>query len=78
MAPFKRKPPQPRMSKAELRAQGVQALAQVITTDHELADEDQKRVQRLRSLQLRAGRTGRGGAGVQVFDLRLARHHAAG
>ena len=31
MAPFKRKPPQPGMSKAELRAQGVQALAQVTT-----------------------------------------------
>jgi hypothetical protein len=31
MAPFKRKPPQPAMSKAELRAQGVQALAQVTT-----------------------------------------------
>jgi DNA-directed RNA polymerase subunit RPC12/RpoP len=31
MAPLKRKPPQPAMSKAELRAQGVQALAQVTT-----------------------------------------------
>jgi hypothetical protein len=32
MAPFKRKPPQPAMRKAELRAQGVQALAQGVTT----------------------------------------------
>jgi hypothetical protein len=31
MAPFKRKPPQLAMSKAELRAHGVQALAQVTT-----------------------------------------------
>jgi hypothetical protein len=31
MAPFKRKPRQPAVSKAKLRAQGVQALAQVTT-----------------------------------------------
>ena len=31
MAPFKRKSPQPAMSKAELRMQGVQALAQMTT-----------------------------------------------
>ena len=31
MAPFKPKPRQPPMTKAELRAQGIQALAQVTT-----------------------------------------------
>jgi len=31
MAPFKPKPRQPRMTKAELRAQGIEALAQVTT-----------------------------------------------
>jgi hypothetical protein len=31
MAPFKRKPRQPAMTKAQLRAQGVQALAQATT-----------------------------------------------
>ena len=31
MAPFKPKPRQPPMTKAELRAQGIQALAQVAT-----------------------------------------------
>ena len=31
MAPFKRKPRQPAMTKAQLRAQGVQALVQATT-----------------------------------------------
>jgi hypothetical protein len=36
------------MTKAELRAQGIQALAQVTHPDHQAADEDQTAVRTLR------------------------------
>src|SRR5215469_3758653 len=63
MAPFKLKPRQPPMTKAELRAQGIQALAQVTTPIIKLPMKIRRQC-------------GRGGArassaGVQVFGLRL-------
>jgi len=70
MAPFKPKPRQPPMTKAELRAQGIQALAQVTTPIIKLPMKIRRQCGRcgdFNSVRVEPGQA----AGVQVFGLRL-------
>ena len=71
MAPFKPKPRQPPMTKAELRAQGIQALAQVTTPIMKLPMKIRRQCGRCGDFNSVLVEPGQAVPAVQVFGLRL-------
>ena len=69
MAPFKPKPRQPPMTKAELRAQGIKALAQVTTPIVKLLMKIRRQCGRCGDFNLVLGGARASSAGVQMFGL---------